>query len=168
MLNLRAHVPPLYDMWWVLGSMSWACRSGSDGGIRENLCVCLVGGWGLLIETPKSLGTIIKMAPRFGDEKACLALQVHWRCSPAYLEHPLFMTFYKFQLTFLSVVDVSFCLGYTGCVLSPTRWKYWSNTSGIATAVQVLLRSACLLAFLTVVTTVWIRNKGRIIYQKIT
>lgn len=28
-------------------------------------------------ETPKSLGTVIKMVPWFGDEKACLALRVH-------------------------------------------------------------------------------------------
>lgn len=31
------------------------------------------------------------------------------------------MSLYKFQLTFLSVVDVSFCFGYTGCVLFPQQ-----------------------------------------------
>lgn len=30
-----------------------------------------------VIETPKSLGTVIKMVPWFGDERACLALRVH-------------------------------------------------------------------------------------------
>ncbi len=30
-----------------------------------------------LIETPRSPGAVIKMAPRFGDEKACSAIWAH-------------------------------------------------------------------------------------------
>lgn len=84
---------------WVVGSRGWLDERGSS---------VYWGGW---LRSPKSLGTVIKMAPRFGDEKAYLALLVHWRCSPAYLEHPLFMSRYKFLLTFLSVVNVSLRFG---------------------------------------------------------
>lgn len=92
MFNLRAHVPRFVVGSWQQG-LAW--RKGFIG---------VLGG---LAETPKSPSTVIKTAPRFGDEKAYLALLVHWRCSPAYLEHPLFMSRYKFLLTFLSVVNVS-------------------------------------------------------------
>lgn len=101
MFNLRAHVPPFVVGSWQQG-LAW--RKGFIG---------VLGGL-----TPKSLGTVIKMASRFGDEKAYLALLVHWRCSPAYLEHPLFMSRYKFLLTFLSVVNVSLCFGV---VVSPPQ-----------------------------------------------
>lgn len=36
-----------------------------------------VGGWGGLMETGRSPGAVIKMAPRCGDEKACSALWAH-------------------------------------------------------------------------------------------
>lgn len=103
----------------VVGNMDRQDEGGPMLGLREM-------GWGELMETPRSPGAVIKMASRCGDEKACLALWAYWRCSPAYLEHPLFMSFYKFQLTFLSVVNVCFWFGHAGCVCPPTRWKNWS------------------------------------------
>lgn len=81
-----------------------------DWGRWGEVCVCVCGGG----RTPKSLGAVIKMTSWFGDEKACLAVRIHWRCSPACLKNSLFMTFYKFHLTFSSVVDVCF---YFGCSL---------------------------------------------------
>lgn len=142
------------------------------GGWQHERCLTKGVWWwdwgkcrGGLIETPKSLGAVIKMAPRFGDEKVCLALWVHWRCSPAYLERPLFMSFYKFQLTFLSVVDVSFCLGYTGCVLSPNKMKilvkyiwYYNLGAGF------LLRLHVCLLFDSGLRV----DKGRVIFQTVT
>lgn len=139
MFNLRAHVPPLYDMWWL----------GAWTGLTRGVRWWGRGKLGELAETPRSPGAVIKMAPWFGDEKACSALCAHWRCSPAYLEHPLFMSFYKFQLTFLSVLDVCFWFGYTGCVCPPpnknkilVRYKYFTVCAGF-----LLLPPVCFLFF---------------------
>ena len=71
------------------------------------------------------------MAAQFGDETVCSALWAHWRCSLAFLKHPLFISFYKFHLTFLSVMNVSFwvCPPKKKCKLlvkhSFYSWMQW-------------------------------------------
>lgn len=47
-------------------------KGGCNGWVEGNGV-----GWGGLMETCRSPGAIIKMAPQCGDEKACSALWVH-------------------------------------------------------------------------------------------
>lgn len=150
-------------MWWL----------GAWTGLTRGVRWWGLGGRGLM-ETPRSPGAVIKMAPWFGDEKACSALWAHWRCSPAYLEHPLFMSFYKFQLTFLSVVDVCFWFGYTGCVCPPpNKMKILvclvlqSKNFTVGFGFLITFTRDYFFAFLMVVSE-RIGNKWRVIFQNVT